>query len=353
MAEDTGTVGPLMGRRPTAYDVARVAGVSQSMVSRAFTPGGSVSPEARAKVLKAARQLNYRPNLIARSLITQRSRLIGVAMAYMENQFYPTILEALSECFAAEGYRVILFTPGPNGDPDPILDEVLRFQVAAVILASTRMTSHFAEECAQARVPVVLFNRRTENEAVSSVTGQNVFGGRTIGSFLLVGGHARYAFVAGLEDSSTSREREQGFSEALGEAGIGLAQRVVGHYDSAAAREAARALFSRADRPDAVFCANDHMACAVMETARAEFGLQVGRDVSIVGFDDVGLASWPSFDLTTFSQPAWPMAQQVVAVTLERIEDPQSGPVHGIVPGELVVRGSARQPPRNWQPSKP
>src|SRR3954471_14173675 len=202
MAEDTGIVGSLLGRRPTAYDVARLAGVSQSMVSRAFTPGCSVSPEARAKVLEAARQLNYRPNLIARSLITQRSRLIGVAMAYMENQFYPTILEALSECFAGEGYRVLLFTPGPNGDPDPILDEVLRFQVAAVILASTRMTSHFAEECSQARVPVVLFNRRTDNEAVSSVTGQNVFGSRTVGSFLAAGGHSRFAFVAGLEDSS-------------------------------------------------------------------------------------------------------------------------------------------------------
>lgn len=352
MAEDTGIVTSRLGRRSTAYDVARLAGVSQSMVSRAFTPGGSVSPKARAKVLEAAGQLNYRPNLIARSLITQRSRLIGVAMAYMENQFYPLILEALSECFAREGYRVLLFTPGPNGDPDPILDEILRFQVAAVILASIRMTSHFAEECARARVPVVLFNRRTENEAVSSVTGQNVVGGRTIGAFLLAGGHARFAFVAGLEDSSTSREREQGFSEALGEAGVGIAQRVVGHYNYEAAREAARTLFSRADKPDAVFCANDHMAFAVMETARAEFGLQVGRDVSIVGFDDVGLASWPAFDLTTFSQPARLMAQQVATVTLERIEDPLGRPVHGTVPGELIVRGSALCPPANWQLSK-
>ena len=345
--------GPSQGKRPTAYDVARLAGVSQSMVSRAFTPGTSISPVARAKVVEAARALNYRPNLIARSLITQRSRLIGVGMAYMENQFYPTILEALSEGFAAEGYRVLLFTPGPDGDPDPILDEVLRFQVAAIILASARMTSHFAEECAQARVPVVLFNRRTENPAVSSITGQNRVGGRTIGSFLAAGGHARFAFVAGLEDSSTSREREQGFREALAEAGAGLAQRVVGQYDFAAAREAARTLFARQDRPDAVFCANDHTAFAVMQTARAEFGLEVGRDVSIVGFDDVGLAAWPAFDLTTFSQPVRPMARRVVEVTLGRIEGGDDDPVHDTVPGELVVRMSARRPRQDWRPPQP
>ncbi len=330
-------------RRPTAYDVARHAGVSQSMVSRTFTPGASVSAEARAKVMAVARQLGYRPNLIARSLITQRSRLVGVAMAYMENQFYPAILQALSEAFAQAGYRVLLFTPGADGDPDPILDEVLRFQVAAVILASTRLTSHFAAECSQARVPVVLLNRRIADDTVCSVTGQNEAGGHAMGAFLLAGGHRRLAFVAGLEDTSTTRERESGFRRALGEAGLGLFARGVGHYDFAAAREAARVLFSAAERPDAVFCANDHTAFAVMETARSEFGLAVGRDVSIVGFDDVVLASWPAYSLTTFSQPVSAMAQRVVAVTLSQIEGAKVQ-VHETVPGRLVVRTSARLP---------
>ena len=343
---------PQGGRRSTAYDVAHLAGVSQSLVSRAFTPGASVSPEARAKVVEAARALNYRPNLIARSLITQRSRLIGVAMAYMDNQFYPTMLQALSEAFAAEGYRVLLFTPGADGDPDPILDEVLRFQVAAIVLASIRMTSHFAHEVARAGVPIVLFNRRTD-ATVSSVTGQNVFGGRVVGSFLAAGGHARFAYVAGLEDSSTSREREQGFHAALAAAGARLAHRVTGHYDTACAREAARVLFAKPDRPDAVFCANDHTAFAVMETARSEFGLQVGREVSIVGFDDVALAAWPAFALTTFSQPVRPMARRVVEVTLGRIADDGVGPMHDVVPGELVVRASARRPPAGWKAPPP
>ncbi|HYZ62493.1 MAG TPA: substrate-binding domain-containing protein, partial [Acetobacteraceae bacterium] len=203
-----------------------------------------------------------------------------------------------------------------------------------------------------ARVPVLLLNRRTENEAVSSVTGQNMSGARIIGSFLIAGGHTRFAYVAGLEDSSTSQEREQGFRRALAEAGTGLACRVVGHYDFAASREAARRLFAGPGRPDAVFCANDHTAFAVMQTASSEFGLQAGRDVSIVGFDDVSLAAWPAFELTTFSQPVRRMAERVVELALERIEEGESKPVHEVVSGELVVRKSARLPPPTWRPDR-
>jgi DNA-binding LacI/PurR family transcriptional regulator len=335
---------PPRARRPTAHDVAQLAGVSQSAVSRAFTAGASISAEARGKIMEAARQLGYRPNLIARSLITQRTGTIGVAMGYMENQFYPAILERLSEAFGAAGYRVLLFTPGPDGNPDPILDEVLRYQVEAVVLASARLTSHFASECAQARVPVVLLNRRTEDEGVSSVTGQNRIGARTVAAFLATGGHRRLAFVAGLEDSSTSLEREQGFTEGLQQFGVAPPLRGVGHYDFEASCRAARALLSRPDRPDGIFCANDHTAFAVMQTARAEFGLVVGRDVSVVGFDDVPLASWPAFDLTTYSQPVGLMAERVVAVTLQHLSERNCGAVREVVPGTLMVRGSARIP---------
>jgi DNA-binding LacI/PurR family transcriptional regulator len=327
-----------------------LAGVSQSAVSRAFTPGASISPKARARVVEAAKALGYRPNSIARSLITQRSRLIGVAMAYMENQFYPAALEALSQALARAGYRVLLFTPAPDGDSDPILDEVLRYQVEAVVLASTSLTSHFAEECAQARVPVVMFNRRTERALASSITGDNVAGGREIAAFLAAGGHNRFAYVAGLPESSTSRDRELGYRGELERLGLALHDRVVGRYDLIAAREAARALFSAPEPPDAVFCANDHMAFAVMDVARLEFGLKIGRDVSIVGFDDTPLAAWPAFDLTTYAQSAQTMAQLTADAVLRLLEDPDREPIQQIVPGRLVVRGSARRPAeREWQ----
>ncbi|WP_158744503.1 LacI family DNA-binding transcriptional regulator [Acidisphaera sp. L21] len=331
-------------RRPTAHDVARVAGLSQSAVSRAFTPGASISDDARLKVLAAAQTLGYRPNMIARSLITERSGTIGLAIGYMENQFYPAILEALSTEFAAAGYRLLLFTQGPRDDSDPLLDEVLRHRVDAVILASVRMTSKFAEECSKAQVPVVLINRRTEAEIASSVTGENRIGAQAIAAFLVAGGHQRFAYMAGLEDSSTSREREEGFSEGLGALGQPAPLRVVGNYDFEAARAGTKRLLLRKQPPDAIFCANDHMAFAVIETARSEFGLTIGRDISVVGFDDVALAAWPSFMLTTYSQPIQPMVHRLVEITLQHIEQGGGDPIRDIVPGALIIRTSARLP---------
>ena len=331
-------------RRPTAHDVARLAGVSQSAVSRAFTPGASISDAARLKVQAAAQALGYRPNLIARSLITERSGTIGIVIGYMENQFYPAILDALAEAFGRSGYRLLLFTQGPRDSSDPILEEVLRYRVDAVLVASIRLTSRFAEECARARVPVVLINRHTETEVASSITGDNREGGRRVAAFLAAGRHERFAFMAGLEDSSTSREREEGFRLGLQQCGSPAPARVVGHYDAGAAREAASALLAARDPPDAIFCANDHMAFATIETARVAFGLEVGRSVSIVGFDDVPLAAWPSFLLTTYSQPIPPMVERVVEITLGHLEPGGSAPIRATVPGELVIRRSARVP---------
>src|ERR1700712_205024 len=125
------------GRRPvTAHDVARLAGVSQSAVSRTFTKGASVSPDTRRKVEEAAANLGYRPNLLARSLITRRSRLIGVAIPGMANPFYARVLESLSAAFEQLGYRILLFSMANNEDSDPVLEEILRYQIDGLVLVS-------------------------------------------------------------------------------------------------------------------------------------------------------------------------------------------------------------------------
>ncbi len=295
----------------------------------------------RERIIAAGTQLGYRPNQIARSLTTQKSRLIGISVGYMENQFYPSILELISIGFAAHGYRVVLLTPGSGGNADLVLEEVMRHRLDAVVLASARLTSSFAAECTRAGIPVVLLNRRTDAATCSSVTGQNEHGGRVIAQFFMSIRPHHIAFMAGLEDSSTSRERERGFMGALRDGGYQEPARAVGHYDFAAACAATRLLLSAARRPDALFCANDHMALAAIETARSEFGLHAGRDLSIVGFDDVTLASWPGFSLTTYSQPVGPMADCLVQETLRLLRDDSSQPAQLVVPGKLVIRMSA------------
>lgn len=328
----------------TATDVALAAGVSQSAVSRTFTDGGSVSPRTRAKVEKAARTLGYRPNLIARSLITRRSKIIGVAVAYMENQFYPQLLQALSGRLRQSGYRILIFTPDRAIDADPGVDELLRYQVDALVLASTMLSSRVAEDCERAGVPVVLVNRKVDYNHVSSVTGDNSVGGAQIADFLIAGGHKRPAFIAGLPESSTSRDRESAFQLRLAEAGLPTPIHAVGNYTFDDARAAARTLLSLPEPPDCIFCANDHMALATIETARSEFGLEIGKQVSVVGFDNVDLAAWPTFSLTTFSQPIEAMADRVAAILERTLSGETSAPVEEVVSGQLIVRGSARLP---------
>lgn len=336
-------------RRPvTATDVARRAGVSQSAVSRAFTPGASIAEETRLRVQEAARALGYRPNAIARSLTTRRSRIIGVAAAYLQNQFYPEVLEAMSRGLRARGYQLLLLMPEHGRHADPLLEEVMAWQVDGLILASTTLSSALADQCRSAGIPVLLFNRTTRKAHVSSVTGENRRGGQVIAEFLAAGGHQRFGFVAGIENSSTSRDRERGFTTWLTRHGFAAPLRATGHYSFDAAAEAARMLLGRPDRPDAIFCANDHMAIAVAEVARHEFGLRIPEDLSLVGFDDTAPATWRSYSLTSFSQPLHPMVDAAVALVCEMIENPAAPTRQEVVRGELVIRDSTRLPATGW-----
>jgi DNA-binding LacI/PurR family transcriptional regulator len=333
------------GQRPaTATDVAKLAGVSQSAVSRTFTPGASVSHVAREKIKAAATELGYRPNAIARSLITRRSRIIGVVAAYLQNHFYPEVLERLSCQLQEAGYHIMLFTADAKNDADPLLEEIIGYRIDGLILASTTLSSALALQCKTAGIPVVLFNRTTDTADVSSVTGENARGGALIAAFLAAAGHRQMGFVAGIENSSTSRDRESGFYGWLSRHLYPAPLRAVGNYTMEGAATAARELLSRKDRPEAIFCGNDHMAIAIAEVARHEFGLRIPEDISLIGFDDVGPAAWKAFDLTSFSQPVRTMVDLTIETILDLVEKPDQPPRHLVAPGELVVRSSARLP---------
>ncbi|SEP65069.1 transcriptional regulator, LacI family [Devosia sp. YR412] len=328
----------------TSSQVADHAGVSQSAVSRTFTPGASISPKTRQKVLASAKVLGYRPNAIARSLITNRSRIIAVVMAYLENLFYPDVLEELGRALAAENYHLLLFTGFMDRDSDPVFDQLMQYRVDGIILASTSLSSELSEECATAGIPVVLFNRTTERDAVSSVTTRNKEGGKRIADFLVAGGHKSFGYIAGLENSSTNRDRQQGYVEGLAAAGFADVVIETGNYSRLDAEAAARTMLSRKDRPEAIFVANDHMAVAVMDVARHEFGIRIPEDLSIVGYDDVGPARWTSYGITTMSQPLKRMVESTVDILMDQIASGEIEAEHRILNGDLIVRSSARLP---------
>ncbi|MEM9755340.1 MAG: LacI family DNA-binding transcriptional regulator, partial [Pseudomonadota bacterium] len=285
-----------MPDRVTSQQVAERAGVSQSAVSRVFTPGASVSEATAAKVRRAASELGYRPNVLARAMITGRSRMIGLVVAYLDNHFYPDALERLSNALQARGYHVLVFMASQTaGNIDAVLGEILDYQVDGIVMASAAMSSELTSRCEAAGVPVVLFNRLQDDPRLSGVSSDNRAGGRAVGEFLIAGGHRRIAHIAGWQGASTARDREAGFRAALKAGRTRLHAKAVGEFRLDTARAVARDMFAGRDRPDAVFVANDHMAFAVMDVLRFELGLDVPGDVSVVGYDDVSMAAWPTY----------------------------------------------------------
>ena len=327
----------------TSQDVAKLAGVSQSAVSRVFTPGASVSKKMADKVNQAANELGYRPNVLARSLITGNSRIIGVVVSYLNNQFYPEILEILSAELRKRGYHPLMFMASENDDMDEVMAEILDYQVDGVVLASASMSSALADRCKAAGISVVLFNRYLEKDRFHAVTTNNYQGGCKVAELFIAAGHKRIAYVAGWEEASTQRDREKGFIETLNKAGIALFSRGVGNYNCEATLKATRAIFAQEERPDAVFFANDHMAFAAMGMLEKELGLRIPEDVSVVGFDDVPLASWPAFNLTTVRQPAKHMVAETIRLLFSE-HSASDQPIHIEIDGPLIIRKSAVVP---------
>jgi DNA-binding LacI/PurR family transcriptional regulator len=334
----------LANEKVTSLEVAAMAGVSQSAVSRVFTPGSSVSKKTSDKVRAAAAHLGYRPNVLARSLKSGKSRIIGLVVAYLENYFYPEMVERLSTELQKVGYHVLIFlAPVSTANVDKVVQEIMDYQVDGIVLASVSMSSDLAARCQATGLPVVLFNRAHVDKNLSSVTSDNFAGGKALADYLCSLGHRRIAYVAGFSGASTQVDREAGFRVGLADAGQELFARADGNFDYRTAQAAARDLFATSKRPDAVFVANDHMAFAVMDVLRFELGLKVPEDVSVVGFDDVPPASWLAYNLTTFRQRLDQMVAETVNMLTTSIAEDQHEVSRVVLNGELVIRGSARR----------
>ncbi|MEJ6403894.1 LacI family DNA-binding transcriptional regulator [Yoonia sp. 2307UL14-13] len=328
----------------TSLQVAERAGVSQSAVSRVFTPGASASAKTVQKVRKAAEELGYRPNMMARAMITGKSRMIALVVAYLDNQFYPHALERLSNALQERGYHILVFTAANSrADIEEVMQQLLDYQVDGIITASVGMTNDLTDRCNAAGIPIVMFNRGQDGADVSSVTSANVEGGRAAGQFLLDCGHKVIAHISGWQGSSTGRDRQQGFCEAMHGAGI-TPQIIDGMYHRDTAAAATETLMTGPNPPDAIFVGNDHMAFSVMDTLRGKLGLRVPDDVAVIGYDDVPLAAWAAYDLTTMRQPLNRMVDATVDALLTRIENPTSPTKHIEIESPLIRRGSTKDP---------
>ena len=333
-----------MTGRVTSVMVAQVAGVSQAAVSRVFTPGASVSKKTAEKVKRAANEMGYRPNSLARAMVSGKSRIIGLVVAYLDNYFYPDAVEKLSNAFQKRGYHVLVFMASNNADKiDSVMQEILDYQVDGIVLASVALSSEITKRCSENGVPVVLFNRSQDDPNISSVTSDNYVGGAEVAKLLLKDGHQKIAYLAGWEGASTQRDREAGFVDALRRAGKSLVSRSVGNFRTEQTKDAALSLLNveASKRPDAIFVANDHMALTTMDVIRFSLQLSIPSDIAVVGFDDVPPASWPAYNLTTVRQRANKMVECTVDIILEKIERADRGkPTQIKIPSPIILRGS-------------
>ena len=326
---------------PTSYDVAQRAGVSQSAVSRCFRPGSSISAKTRARVIAAAQALGYHPNAMASGLITKRSNLVAVVISNLTNLYYPEVLAELTRRLSDRGIRVLLFALQAESEVDEMLDQVWRYRVDGAIIAA-RLAPEQLREFANRGVPVVLYNRFGEGEAVSSVCCDSVGGERQLVERLVAAGHKSFGIISGPTDSYVSQERVHGAVQRLQELGQD-AVIVDGAFDYDSGGNGLRELLERTGGElDALICANDLMAIGAIDCARFEFGLAVPGDLSIVGFDGVAPARWASYRLSTVGQPVRRMTEAAVLMVLERIADFSLSPEVRTFAGSLIEGNSAR-----------
>ena len=331
------------GRRPSSTDVARLAGVSQSAVSRSFTPGASVSAVTKAKVMRAARALGYQPNALPRMLLTQRSNLVGIVIGELNNPFYPEVLRLLIEELDKQGYRAVVLGLDHHSPTaiDKAIAEAMRYRVDGIVVTSANVSKATAQACARMRTPVVLFNRFLASGGIASIGCDNRAAARGVADLLIADGHRRFGFVSGDPTAPSNRQRHKAFAERLAAAGRGV-PRVAGNANTyAAGYAAARNLCAGDDPCDALFCASDAIAFGALDLIRGELELGVPGDVAVVGFDDVPTAAYAAYDLTTVRQ----RRRRMVARTVEVLDGRVRGDGEAVVeqvPGDLVLRGTTR-----------
>ena len=330
----------------TSMDVAKLAGVSQSAVSRVFTKGASASAKTAEKVQNAAKELGYRPNRIARSLLTGRSYMIGLVVAYLDNYFYPEVLERLSHSLQKEGYHVLIFMAAQTArNVDKVVEEILEYQIDAIVTASVALSSELTAKCENAGIPVLQFNRIQHHSSFASVTTDNYLGGSLIAKHLIDQGYRSFGYIAGWEGASTQRDREAGFRQTLNDYGFDITARAVGNFRTEQSREAALSIVNQSAIPEAVFVANDAMALVVMDVFRFELGLTIPDDIGIVGYDDVPPSRLASYDLTTVSQPVEQMVQQTVLLIMQYMQGKPIQQNEIKLPGQLIIRSSSQKTP--------
>ncbi|MEO1679759.1 MAG: LacI family DNA-binding transcriptional regulator [Pseudomonadota bacterium] len=325
----------LRRRRVTAAEVAEAAGVSRSAVSRAFTPGSYIDPDKRAAVMRAATELGYRPNALAAGLSGARSHLVAVFMGEMPNEYDREVVEALVGGLNRIGTWPIVIA-GPVTSARDAVADVLRFPLEAMILRSGSLDEAVLEACAKLAIPVISSGRLLDRPGVDTICVRNREGMAKAARLMVERGRRRVCYIGGPDSFGASDGRRQGMTEALAAAGLSPVAVVAGDFSVSSGYRAAQEVLA-VSKLDAMICANDAMAIGAL-SALAEAGLSVPGDVSVTGFDDMAMAAWPAFGLTTVRNPVPALVEGVTGLLERRLAEPHRPEETIRLDADLVLR---------------
>ncbi|WP_062118191.1 LacI family DNA-binding transcriptional regulator [Aureimonas sp. AU40] len=325
----------------SASEVARLAGVSRSAVSRAFTPGASISVETRAKVEAAARELGYHVNHLARGLIRQRTGIVCLVVADIHTPYLSRLLDHMSRALQAAGKVVMVLNAGREAlHVEDALRQTLNYRADATIVLSGTPYRSIAQACLDSGQRLVLLNRDDHLPGTVNLAVNNDLAARTAATLFRRSLYRRPALVASGVGTPSLTARCASFQDALRAEGLSARVWSQGATAYESGLQAGTALFSSAEPPDCVFAVTDLLACGVMDAARHRFGLRIPEDVGIIGFDDIEQAGWASYELTTFAQPCQEIADWTVRLVADGAE--QGSRADRIFDAPLVWRNSVR-----------
>lgn len=329
----------------TLADVAKRAGVSRSAVSRTYTEGASVSDKTRSKVMKAAKELGYIPNIIARSLATSRTQLIGLVINNFHNPAFLEVLDQFTRLLQNRNLRPLLVNLSDNPDPADSVEMLRQYRVDAVIVASSTLPPACAAAFKQAGLPVVnVFGRYNPSPDVHVVGIDNRHAGSMAAEILLARRYKSLGFLGGPEKATSTQDRLRGFTDTLKTANLKPTAVVYAeHYSYDAGYKAMHKLM-RNKRVDGLFCGDDVIGLGALSAAR-EAGVCVPGEMGIMGFNNMEMSAWHAFELSTISQPIADICGSAVDLVGSLLENPERSAETRLFPCALVERSTLRGMP--------
>jgi DNA-binding LacI/PurR family transcriptional regulator len=326
----------------TLKEVAERAGVSRSAVSRTFTEGASVSTRTREKVEKAAKALGYQPSLIARSLATNRTKLIGLVANNFQNPAFLDVFDLFTSELQKRGLRPLLVNLSGDTSPKKFVELLRQYSVDGVIVATSTLPTSFANAFQTAGIPVIhTFGKYQANANVHVVGINNEHCGSMAARTFADRGYRSVALLGGPETATSTKDRTVGFLRTSKELGLSVVAKVFAeNYTYKAGREAMADLM-KTESIEAVFCGDDLICMGAMDAAKAA-GKSIPQDIGFLGFNDIAMAGWDAYSLTTIRQPIRDIIMSSVELVVGMVENPDRSPEIRLFPCTVIDRGSLR-----------